>query len=351
MSCLYGPSRQTGKPRRKRLAPGQDATTEKRVCTVWNESGNIHTHMAIGSAQSVSDTPHENFTNTAASMVPFSSTVNSPSGVNGYTQLPSDLYPCLPLEEWPQFGEWDQFDNFETGPDIPPISPLAPPDSTARSSDESHSCARESYEIFRDLICPAPSLHAPESNSVTVSAQLDQVLQFNRDAMDRLTRVLKCHCATSGHRAMVHASIVSRILIWYQQAAGSSSGSTISSLLSSCSLPLPPSMAATDEGTTSIPSLAQVTGFSVEHVPVSVGTFSIGDEKMQAVFRSQLVLSEVKKMTVLIDMFTSKDLGESSPSGVAGLYAHLGSWLRSEHSKTVGMLKFELSALKKDLES
>lgn len=208
----------------------------------------------------------------------------------------------------------------------------------SKGSDESHSCARESYEIFRDLICPAPSLHAPESNSVTVSAQLDQVLQFNRNAIDRLTQVLKCPCATSGHRAIVHASIVSRILIWYQQAA---------EWTGSSSRPPPP----TGASATSPSSLVQATGFSVEHVPVSIGTFSIEDQKVQAAFRNQLVLSELKKTAKLIDMFTSQDLGESSSSGVAGLYSHLGTWLRSEYSRTIRILKSELSALKEDLES
>jgi hypothetical protein len=110
-------------------------------------------------------------------------------------------------------------------------------------------------------------------------------------------------------------------------------------------------MMAADTSTTSLPSLVQTTGFSVEHVPLSIGTFSIEDQKVQAVFRNQLVLSELKKTVILIDMFTSRDLSESSSSGVAGLYSHLGTWLRNEHSRTVGILKAKLNALKEDLES
>lgn len=366
LTCVYGASRKIGKPPRKRLGSGLPATIEKRVCTSWTaaHNRNIQTHTAtsFGEPDSVSGPSQHTFSNLATDIVPLSSGINTSSGTNGENQLPSDFYPFLPLEEWPQLGDWQQFDNFGAGPDFPTASPLDLISPASKSSDEAHSCAREAYEIFRDLICPAPSLHAPESNSITVSAQLDQVLQFNRNAIDRLTRVLKCPCATSGHRAMVHASIVSRILIWYQQAAGwtgSSSGKPRSSALadsptsrpaSSSSRPPPPAMTAASTSA-SPPSLVQATGFSVEHVPVSIGTFTIEDQKVQAVFRNQLVLSELKKTAKLIDLFTSQDLSESSSSGVAGLYSHLGTWLRSEHSKTVRILKYELSSLKEDLDS
>jgi hypothetical protein len=336
LTCVYGPSRKIGKPPRKRPRSARDVSIEKRICTTWNAAAHSrdNTAMSFGEPQSASEPARDNFSNLATDILPFSSGSEQ-------NQLTADFYPFLPLEEWPQLGEWHQFDSFGAGPDLPSASPLLESVSTvSKSSDESHSCPRESYEIFRDLICPAPSLHAPESNSVTVSAQLDQVLQFNRNAIDRLTQVLRCPCATSGHRAMVHASIVSRILIWYQQAAGWPS-----------SRPPPSSIMTAGTSTTSPSSLVQATGFSVEHVPVSIGTFSIEDQNVQAVFRNQLVLSELKKTAKLIDMFTSQDSGASSSSGVAGLYSHLGTWLRSEYSRTVRILKSELSALKEDLES
>ncbi len=359
LTCVYGPSRKVGKPPRKRPGSDWDATIEKRICTSLTaaHSPDIHTTMGFGEVQSLSDPSQNDFSNLATDILPFSSGINTASGISEQNQFPSDFYPFLPHEEWSQLGEWHQFDSFGTGPDLLPTSPLEPVGTVSKSYDTSHSCARESYEIFRDLICPTPSLHAPESNSVTVSARLDQVLQFNQNAISRLTQVLRCQCATSGHRAMVHASIVSRILIWYQQAAGWTGNSSELAdspksppvCLSSC---LPPtSMMAADTSTTSLPSLVQTTGFSVEHVPLSIGTFSIEDQKVQAVFRNQLVLSELKKTVILIDMFTSRDLSESSSSGVAGLYSHLGTWLRNEHSRTVGILKAKLNALKEDLES
>ena len=82
-----------------------------------------------------------------------------------------------------------------------------------------------------------------------------------------------------------------------------------------------------------------------------MGTFSIEDQNVQAAFRNQLVLSELKKTANLIDIFISQDSGESSTSGVAGLYSQLGAWLRSEHSRTVRTLKSRLNTLNENLET
>jgi Aflatoxin regulatory protein/Fungal Zn(2)-Cys(6) binuclear cluster domain len=240
-TCIYGTSRNAGKPRRRKPGSSRDPPIEKHKCTLRTTAHSCNSHNdtapGFGEPQNISGYSLNNLSNSMTD-ISFSADLNSSFGTIEQNQFISDLSPCLPLEGWPQLGDWQQFDNFGSNPDLPSSSLLEPIRTEGKSSDEPHSCARESYEIFRDLICPAPSLHAPESNAVTVCAQLDQVLQFNRNAIDRLTKVLKCSCATSGHRAMVHASIVSRILIWYQQAAGwtgSSSGGRTSDSGSSSS--------------------------------------------------------------------------------------------------------------------
>ena len=164
---------------------------------------------------------------------------------------------------------------------------------------------------------------------------------------------------------MVHASIVSRILIWYQQAAGwtgSSSwgprpptlinSSKASSISSSSSPALSPRIES-DMNTRSSPSLVQATGFAVEHVPVTMGAFNVEDQNVQGAFRNQLVLSELKKTASLIEIFISitPDPGESSVLGLAGLYSHLGIWLQGEYSRTADILKSRLKILNKNLES
>lgn len=357
LTCVYGLSRKSGKPPRKRPRPNLDATSEKYVCVSWtSENRNNSTTMDLGEAQGVDEHVQANFSEPVVDMLPFPCGINTALSNNEQSQQASTFYPSLSLDDWPQL------DILETDLEIPSASLLEPTGTVRASSDSPHSCPRESYEIFRDLICPSPSLHAPESNSVTVSARFDEVLHFNKIAVDRLSQLLKCPCARSGHRAMVHASIVSRILIWYQQAAGwsgnNSLGIPVSTLANSStpsresSAPSPPLPlgTATGTGTTSASSLVQATGFTVEHVGVSVGNFSIEDQNLQTIFRNQLVLSELKKAAGLIDMFVSQESSESSVSSVTGLYSHLGEWLRSEHSRTVETLKTRLSALKENVE-
>jgi hypothetical protein len=365
LTCVYGPSRKFGKPPRKRLASDTHATIEKRICMSRTGAHNRDkiTAMGFGELQNVSEPALHSSLNLAADIFPFSSGISTALGTGEQTQLTSDCYPSLPFEEWPQLGEWNQFESFGGGLDLPLPSPSESASAVSKSpgSQESHNCPRESYEIFRDLICPSPSLHVPESNSITVSAQLDQVLQFNRNAINRLSQVLRCQCAKSGHRAMVHASIVSRILIWYQQAAGwtgssswgprpsASTDSSTSCRLSSSSSPRLPSRVVASTSTTSSPSLVQATGFAVEHVPVSIGAFRIEDQNVQAAFRNQLVLSELKRSADLIELFKSQDSDESSTSGLTGLHSHLGTWLQSEHSKTVRILRSRLRTLNENL--
>jgi hypothetical protein len=257
-----------------------------------------------------------------------------------------DFNPFLTLSDWPQLADWSQLDPLITYPSTSPLETST----NAKSTIEPHHCPRESYEIFRDLICPNPSLHAPESNTVTVSAQLDQVLMFNRTAIDRLTRVLKCPCSKSGHRAMVHASIVSRILIWYHQAAACTGNTARLAEAPESSNDLSGSPEQLSMATDSS-LLVRTTGFSVDQVPISIGDFRIDDENMQTAFRLNLVLSELKKTAKLIDMFTPQGLGEFSSNGVAGLQSHLGTWLRSEYSSTVDFCRAKLKALEEDLEA
>lgn len=339
LNCVYGPSRKSGKPPRKRPGTDLGATPAKRICA----SGASESRTTPGFEKPAP----ADFSDLVTDIIPTSCDVNFALGFTEQSQFSPAMYPSVPLEEWPQLGSW------EDGLAIPSVSALGPVNSTVQTSSdshESHSCPRESYEIFRDLVCPSPFLHAPQSNSVTVSARLDQVLHFNKSAIDRLRRVLKCRCAKSGHRAMVHASIVSRILIWYQQAAGWTGRVSPSS--SSSSSPSPPPLSETEAGASALhlPSLAQTTGFTVADVPVSMGTFSTGDQMVQAAFRDQLILGELKMTAGLIDMFISQDSGESA-NGVADLYSHLGIWLRSEHSRTVRLLRSRLGALNQTIES
>ncbi|KAK1761849.1 hypothetical protein QBC33DRAFT_582115 [Phialemonium atrogriseum] len=348
LDCVYGPSRKFGKPPRKRPGATLDTATEKRICTSRiSQSRPHHTATGLDELPSINEAAQTSFSYLGADVLPLSSGIDATlSTANEHDPPASCFFPLVPLEQWLQL------DGLDGGFGIPSASAENSVGTAERSSGnrESHSCPRESYEIFRDLICPSDSLHAPDSNSVTVSARLDLVLHMNRSAIDRLCQILKCPCAKSGHRAMVHASIVSRILIWYQQAAGwtgSSSGGPRAATLADSSAT---ASRAADPGTTSPPaSLVQATGFAVEHVPIFMGTFSIEDQNVQAALRNQLVLSELKKAAAVIDMFVLPESADSSASGVASLYSYLGAWLRSEHARTVKILRSRLNELNENL--
>lgn len=153
---------------------------------------------------------------------------------------------------------------------------------------------------------------------------------------------------------MVHASTISRILIWYQQAAGWNSGCSAGSRpsasdseasISADEASLPPAGVNADADSERAPVEVPPTGFAVAQAPVSMGTFSIKDENLQAIIRNQVVLSELNNAAKLIDCFMGQDHSESSGSEPSGLYSHLGVWLQGEHSKTVKMLKARISVL------
>lgn len=248
-------------------------------------------------------------------------------------------------------GEWPQLDliNSSTTPLPTSLQHYEPLISPSPSISGSHSCALEPYEIFANLICPAKDMHPPKSNSDHVPIHLDQVLHCNRKAIDRMAQLLRCPCSTSTHRLMIHASILSRILIWYQQAAGvqCSSDSLNSQIRELIGL-----TDTTSAGT--FPSLrsdrasnalAQTTGFIVTAVPASLGTFGIEDQKMQAKIRNHLILSEVEKMLSLVQLFESHISFESSGSSVAGLHALTTAWIRKEYTDLVSFLKAERSSL------
>jgi len=350
LPCVYGPSRNCGKPPRKRIGVGLDRQTQKRLRTQTTE---LHGDSTV-------DTAGTRDTGYSRLLVHSSGTIDALShqqaDADGHL-LSSGFCPPLPLEDWSQL--WNLDGTF----DLPSDSLMASAGASRElgNDPESHSCPRESYEIFRDLICPSPTLHAPESNS-TVSARLDEVLLFNRTAISRLTRLLKCPCAKSGHRAVVHASILSRILIWYQQAAGWPSSDTSGSASMQAApavspapyhAPLPVETDDTvDVSADSSPpaaettaSLVHNTGFAVELLPLSIGNFTIEDQDVLAAFRNQVVLSELKKMAALIEIFITQDSCSPLAGSMSGLNSLLGAWLRSEHSRTVGILQDGLARL------
>jgi hypothetical protein len=346
-NCVYGISRMAGKPPRKR--PGSNLNGESLKKRLIQSESN---HEDTGPGQSGGLNDHHTLQTMTKDLMLW------PSGNDSLDMNEVEFSSSFTsiLDEWPQLNSLNTnlgYSSAQASDNQLLISTSDPIyySSAQNERKESHSCARESYEILRDLICPTPDLHAPESTSDIVSASLDQVLLCNKSAMVRLGRLLKCSCSKSGHRVMVHASIVSRILIWYQQAAGwtgTSSESRLSELTDSSRGKNSPQMSSKTYNTApmNMQSLSQFTGFVVAQVPILMGSFGV-DQNLQAIFRYRLILSELNKVSDLIDQFISLNSYECTAIGLADLYPHLGRWLRCEHSRTVKFLESRLGALER----
>ena len=152
---------------------------------------------------------------------------------------------------------------------------------------------------------------------------------------------------------MVHASCVSRVLIWYQQAGGLGEDGDLQTpdrVFANMSGDLSEESSSTTSTTTvassgrieednGVPvSLVEATGFEISEVPVSIGSFEVGDWKMREEIRVQMVLREVGKMDGLLGLFVD-GRGEE-------LYASLGGWLKGEQERTIRGLKKRLEGLR-----
>ena len=82
---------------------------------------------------------------------------------------------------------------------------------------ERHRCYHESNEVIQLLSIPERLF--PDDAPVVLD--VSQILQANRRAVESLQRLVACKCAkTRGHQALLYASLTSRALWWYREAAG-----------------------------------------------------------------------------------------------------------------------------------
>lgn len=82
---------------------------------------------------------------------------------------------------------------------------------------QQHRCYHESNEVIQLLSIPERLF----PDDVPVVLDVSQILQANRRAVESLERLVACKCAkTRGHQALLYASLLSRALWWYREAAG-----------------------------------------------------------------------------------------------------------------------------------
>jgi len=260
--------------------------------------------------------------------------------------------PSFPSIDFQNFQYWLQSENVVV--DTPKSSTSAPlggyesatkqfnngPTATSDSSD-THNCHKLAYSTL-DSLCIREQNATPSSSSDGLPTQtLDNVLCRNKEATSNLIQLLKCPCSRDPHLAMLYASITSKILIWYQLAAGCKKSSSWGSAPPSSTTSSTPS--SMSSGSRSVhqktPTLAQSTGFAVAPMQITVGAFSVEDETAQDALKRQLLLSELKKAGLLIEVFSAQGANEGISGGVDDLYVSLGRWLRCELSRTVRILK------------
>ncbi|KAK3902975.1 Sterigmatocystin biosynthesis regulatory protein [Staphylotrichum tortipilum] len=260
-------------------------------------------------------------------------------------------------------------DNLSAAATTAPTPPTPPP-------TIGHECTQESKEIMRRLYCAHPS-NSVSDGVPARTLDLGGVLTRNREVAVRLALLLRCPCARSPHMAMLYASVLSRVLLWYRQAAwNTGAAGTASSSLSSSTFPAtPPSLVGTHGTTPPLSSSSAMlklfdpagaaddinTGVSVLPEPVTVGAFQSDDRTLQTALANRLVLSELKRVRSLIESFVSLGTstpdfpnpgdacpaaGEFSPAVAdASLFASLGAWLRSEHARVEWKARSGLSVL------
>ncbi|KAI4180809.1 MAG: hypothetical protein L6R41_007010 [Letrouitia leprolyta] len=267
-------------------------------------------------------------------------------------------------------------------------------------SNGSHDCFREAYDVLGSLSLhrfpiPLSTPQSPVPNSASTSTNaanrvpLDHVLRLNREAIERLGSLLSCPCAGSPQLTILYASIISQILVWYQQAAGctqiastcaksaswnpnaetrsdsntvplSLTASSPSSTSGSVSGPSPWSSTAastlstTTGGGKNTPTLPMSQQFpnSVAPAKMAIGTFDIDDTRVQTALKIQLLSGEMRRAGRLIEQFAGRNMegqcvtGDHARfGGVHSLYRSLDAWLRCEHARIAERMKSRLGEL------
>ncbi|KAF2686070.1 hypothetical protein K458DRAFT_402605 [Lentithecium fluviatile CBS 122367] len=323
LPCVYGPSRQFGKRPRRRLDVSRNVAPESTNASSLRESGALGLERLSG-----------------GSNLPKTTTYTS-SENNTQFEL-ADMDPALFLPSLPI--SWPGFDNLAGSNDI------------ARSTGSTNgnygiptppaTVYEEANEILQSL-----TVHRTGFDPDTVLIEVSRVLEANKRAVESVALYLKSEQFRQvPHLTMLYASIIARVLEWYQEAAGYGNhfASRHSKSPNGESSIGPESDAVPQPGTADVPMATRLPKcFSVQPLPFTVGTFNVEEPCIQRTFRNQLVCHEVKKLGVVIEDFIALAANERVAAGDRIMYSALGVWLKSEHEKTTNIFK---NAIRRTLE-
>lgn len=239
-------------------------------------------------------------------------------------------------------GQWDTSANLEQGPISPEIA-------------NSHDCQQKSHEILESISVhnmskseakeglPLPTGVAMKTETTVNGVPLDLVLQLNREATERLIQLVSCPCARIPSVALLYASIISRILAWYEQAAACTRISSLSGLPSTAAGSILTS-SNSSRGASSPP--IQAPEVSVAPSRMMVGTFNVDNPRLQTMMNIHMLSGEVKRVEDVIDQFGLQTGCSTPPTGhIGGLCLSLNSWLKRDCSRILHMMRSELKEL------
>ncbi|KAH7086226.1 hypothetical protein FB567DRAFT_527461 [Paraphoma chrysanthemicola] len=189
----------------------------------------------------------------------------------------------------------------------------------------SHCCSTLAYSTLESLRMigsdASPAYPSMECKS------LDNVLSSTRLGVQSIRQLLACPCSADPHLAMLYSSITSKILTWYQIAAGVN---TTSSSHPSSSLNSSPTSSGFNSPLSTPSSELSNANFQFQALQFGVYQF---DEAQQLRLRRQVVLRELKTCGTLVEALANWS-GRGEEQGEF-LYDVLGAWLKSELYKTV----------------
>jgi hypothetical protein len=220
---------------------------------------------------------------------------------------PMDTLSSPPLVSQPFFPVSDpMFSQEKMAQSPPPMVPAPLPTPPVSATIQNHDCTQFAFQTLNSLYAPPSSQPlATEFNGTSEGLPtLDAVLSTNKSAVDKLYVLLGCPCSANPHFSTTIAFTVTKILSWYQAIAG---------------------VHDQDDGSINTPLEA------FTHTPISLGDFRLEVED-EDTFRTQLVLSELRKVEKLIDKFSERYCKAANPAETGiegGVYGALEQLLRT----------------------
>ena len=263
---------------------------------------------------------------------------------------------------------------------LPPSLSTSASSQSANPANQQHSCYNRAITTLDHLRLEVhfscASSHKPKSPEHRLGLPmltLDHILQANKAALPTVQQLTSCPCSNKdSHLVFLYASIISKIIFWYR-VAGRIIGAATAQIPNNSSSYTSSTLTDTDEdvnytqtndvqqGESIDSSLNDVTPSPAAYLPFTIGTFEL-EATDRAVLSCELLLSELRKITRLLDHFQmermdsieeqeeeidERNIRERNFNAVGieernggrkaqmgGIYPMLGTWLKRELQKT-----------------